>query len=119
MFVTYSSDDEAIASMGGIYGPMNGMGPGGEGGNDNMGYPPGPDGNDSMGYPPMGPGPMDPDEHQNQYEQQDQYGTHRGEDPPDTDQRTAFDDGKSVASGKSSRMGGAQSRLKQNRMKNM
>jgi len=83
------------------------------------------------GMMPMGrPGPMM--ELEDQYAE-DQYAEDRfdkgqfdegqfSQDPPDTElvskgQNPYFDDGKSVASGHSSLMGGARDRLKQNRMK--
>lgn len=90
-----------------MYGGMNGVdqGPGG------------------MMHHSMGdPGPMDPmeDEFEDEY---DQFGSRQ--DPPGAGdapkgQFNQFaDDAKSVASGTSSLMGGAQNRLKQNRMKKM
>ena len=103
-----SSHDEAIATRGGMYGGMNGMG----------GYPM--EGQmDQMGGQMM---QMEPED---QFD--DQYGTHP-EDPPDADNEPnntsahshgAGDDNKSVMSGTSSLMGGAQNQLKQNRMKKM
>lgn len=91
------SHDEAIATRG-MHGGMNGMGGGGRGG----------------GYPMAGGGvPMD-------HAAGDQFGRNR-EDPPDASQQHEQhgDDAKSVASGTSALMGGAQNRLKQKRMEKM
>ncbi|KAL7540562.1 hypothetical protein ACHAXR_010208 [Thalassiosira sp. AJA248-18] len=103
-------DDEAIATRGGMYGGPGGPGMGG--------YPMGGPMDQMEPMDQMGPmdqmEPMGPDD---QFE--DQFGRSR-EDPPDFNNipKSPYD-GQSVASGASSLMGGAQDRLKQNRMKKM
>eukprot|EP00581_Thalassiosira_minuscula_P004460 CAMPEP_0183736998 /NCGR_PEP_ID=MMETSP0737-20130205/50797_1 /TAXON_ID=385413 /ORGANISM="Thalassiosira miniscula, Strain CCMP1093" /LENGTH=985 /DNA_ID=CAMNT_0025971167 /DNA_START=130 /DNA_END=3087 /DNA_ORIENTATION=+ len=109
--------DETIATRGGMYGGMNDVSPGGGAGM--MQHP--------MGPPiDMGP-PMEP-EYDEQFQYSDQFHHSDHQDPPD-DERVSHnnknqynqyvDDGKSVISGTSSLMGGAQNRLKQNRMRKL
>lgn len=83
-----------------MYGDMNGGGP--------MVH-------NQMGDAP-GPMMMDPGVAENQYE--NLHNEPQGR-PTRMDSPGFVDDGRSVASGTSSLMGGAQSRLKQNRMKKM
>ena len=109
-------------------------------GGDINGAAPGMDGYPMDGGQMMDPGMMDqmqhhqgmePVDHQYHHEDvqyDDQYSRHQ-EDPPDADTMNNMpprnpytmggDDTKSVQSGTSSLMGGAQNRLKQNRMKKM
>mmetsp|Transcript_4223 Transcript_4223/g.9275 ORF Transcript_4223/g.9275 Transcript_4223/m.9275 type:complete len:1066 (-) Transcript_4223:125-3322(-) len=114
--------DEAIASRGDMYGGMNGVGPGGGG---MMHHSMGPA---DMGHMDMGPNEMGPNEmgpmDMGPTESEDQSQMYHSErhDPPDADTGSHYaygDDAKSAASGTSSLMGGAQNRLKQNRMKKM